>query len=80
MLACTLNTKPVTLSSVGLMVRSRAGLRARRGGEFADPVQQLTYAEVADRTAEKYRRHVSTPVRLQIEIGAQASRHRHFFA
>ena len=69
MLAWTLNTKPVTLSSPGSTVRRVARLRPRRGGVVGQPVEQRPHAEIAQGTAEEHRRQVALAVALQREVG-----------
>ncbi len=59
MLACTLNTKPVTAFSSGLHRALRRLARPRPRRPRGQAIQQLRHAEVAQRAAEEHRRQVS---------------------
>jgi hypothetical protein len=65
MFACTLKTKPVTLSSDG---PGLGRLRARRRGELRQTFEQLRHTEGAQRAAEIDRRHMAFTVGGQVEF------------
>ena len=78
-LACTLQTKPVTCGSSGAIGRSPlvpwAGC-GRGGGEFGDAAnsQQLAHPELVERTTEIDRRQMARAIGLRVEGRAEALR------
>ena len=74
-LACTLNTKPVTRELLG-RDRPRVGrLRAAATGPIRQPGQQFAHAEIIERTAEIDRRQMALAIGLRVEGRAQPARH-----
>ena len=67
MLACTLKTKPATLSSDGETVRCSAGCGRGDGACLPRPVDQLLHGEILQRRAEIDRRQMTFAIGLEIE-------------
>ena len=81
MFAWILNTKPVSLSSVGFDLRAARLARGSGAGACTREVrEQLLDAEVADRRAEEHRRLPAGEIGLHVEFGGAAAHQLDFVA
>ena len=69
MLAWTLNTKPVTLGSVGSIGRGSAGCGRGGGAHDGQRVQELAHAEIVVGAAEEHRSQMAGAIGLHVEGG-----------